>query len=71
MLDYKVLPSQQKIYHCISFYSPKKFYSNLIAIKKCERTLIAYLVSLFIVPVIIYKPLLKRYPTKRDPYENE
>lgn len=34
-------------------------------------TLAAYAVSLFIVPVIIYKPLLKQYPTKGELYESK
>ena len=33
-------------------------------------TLAAYVVSLFIVPIIIYKPLLKQYPTKGEDDEN-
>ena len=34
-------------------------------------TLAAYAVSLFIVPIIIYKPLLKQYPTKGEVYESK
>ena len=34
-------------------------------------TLAAYAVSLFIVPIIIFKPLLKQYPTKGEVYEGK
>ena len=34
-------------------------------------TLAAYAVSLFIVPIIIYKPLLKQYPTKGEIHESK
>ena len=34
-------------------------------------TIATYLVSLFIVPIIIYKPLLKQYSTKGEDYEGK
>jgi len=34
-------------------------------------TLAAYVVSLFIVPIIIYKPLLKQYSTKGEIHESK